>query len=217
MTTCRRWTTTTCGAASPALTAVRRSDSDPRRRRAARPGRSRCWPDGATHPDPLARCELVAAMGAASPARAAWRAGQMIDILAEGQRCRRPRSRRLQALKTGQLIQYSAEAGAILGPRRCGRQRARIAAYGRDLGAAFQIADDVLDAAGATLPISARPPARTRGRQGHAGQRCWGGAAPPGSGRPWRSRRPAISIRSAAAAHRLRQLASYVVAEDTDP
>jgi farnesyl diphosphate synthase len=60
-----------------------------------------------------------------------------------------PAVTRLQALKTGKLIQFSAEAGAILG-RAPQMQRHVLAAYGRDLGAAFQIADDLLDAEGST-------------------------------------------------------------------
>ena len=67
-----------------------------------------------THSDPQARCELVAALGAASGARG-MAGGQMIDMLAEGQMLDGPAVTRLQALKTGRLIQYSAEAGAILG------------------------------------------------------------------------------------------------------
>ena len=55
----------------------------------------------------------------------------------------------MQALKTGRLIEYSAEAGAILGRATTG-QRHALAAYGRDLGAAFQVADDVLDAVATT-------------------------------------------------------------------
>ena len=39
----------------------------------------------------------------------------MIDMLAEGQTLDGPAVTRLQALKTGRLIQFSAEAGAILG------------------------------------------------------------------------------------------------------
>jgi len=73
--------------------------------------------------------------------------GQMIDMLAEGQTLDGPAVTRLQALKTGRLIQYSAEAGAILG-RAATHQRHLLAAYGRDLGAAFQIADDLLDVEG---------------------------------------------------------------------
>lgn len=101
-----------------------------------------------THSDPQARCELVAALGAASGARG-MAGGQMIDMLAEGQTLDGTAVARLQALKTGRLIQYSAEAGAILG-RVALHQRHLLAAFGRDLGAAFQIADDLLDAEGST-------------------------------------------------------------------
>jgi farnesyl diphosphate synthase len=101
-----------------------------------------------THSDPQARCELVAALGGAAGARG-MAGGQMIDMLAEGQTLDGPAVTRLQALKTGRLIQFSAEAGAILG-RAAPVQRHLLAAYGRDLGAAFQIADDLLDAEGNT-------------------------------------------------------------------
>jgi farnesyl diphosphate synthase len=101
-----------------------------------------------THSDPQARCELVAALGGAAGVRG-MAGGQMIDMLAEGQTLTDAEVTRLQALKTGRLIQYSAEAGAILG-RAPVPQRHFLAAYGRDLGAAFQIADDLLDAEGTT-------------------------------------------------------------------
>jgi farnesyl diphosphate synthase len=96
-----------------------------------------------THSDPQARAELVLALAHASGARG-MAGGQMIDMQAEGRTLDGPAVTRLQALKTGRLIQYSAEAGAILG-RAPAQQRHLLAAYGRDLGAAFQIADDVLD------------------------------------------------------------------------
>jgi len=104
-----------------------------------------------THSDPQARCELVAALGAAAGARG-MAGGQMIDMLAPtlaggGRALDGPAVTRLQALKTGRLIQFSAEAGAILG-RAPMMQRHVLAAYGRDLGAAFQIADDLLDEEG---------------------------------------------------------------------
>ncbi|WP_408837019.1 polyprenyl synthetase family protein [Acidisphaera sp. L21] len=116
-----------------------------------------------THPDPLARCELVAALGAASGARG-MAGGQMIDMAAEGRTLSEAEVERLQALKTGRLIQYSAEAGAILG-RASPSARSKIAAYGRDLGTAFQIADDVLDAAGDTAAIG-----KTAGKDAAAGK-----------------------------------------------
>ena len=67
-----------------------------------------------THSDPHARCELVAALGSAAGARGMV-GGQMIDMAAEGRTLTAAEVTRLQALKTGRLIQYSAEAGAILG------------------------------------------------------------------------------------------------------
>ena len=107
--------------------------------------------DASTHSDPSARCELVAALAAAAGA-AGMVGGQMIDMQAEraqaaGERVEIAEVTRLHALKTGRLLQFSAEAGAILG-RAAAPVRVQIAAYGRDLGAAFQIADDVLDATG---------------------------------------------------------------------
>ncbi|MDE2517427.1 MAG: polyprenyl synthetase family protein [Rhodospirillales bacterium] len=104
-----------------------------------------------THSDPQARAELVLALAAASGPRGMV-GGQMIDMLAEGQSLDGPAVTRLQALKTGRLIQFSAEAGAILG-RAPARERHLLAAYGRDLGAAFQIADDILDTVGTEAEI----------------------------------------------------------------
>jgi farnesyl diphosphate synthase len=104
-----------------------------------------------THADPEARCELVTALAYASGARG-MAGGQMIDMLAEGKSLSGPEITRLQALKTGRLIQFSAEAGAILG-RAPAAQKHFIAAYGRELGGAFQIYDDVLDETGSAADI----------------------------------------------------------------
>jgi farnesyl diphosphate synthase len=116
-----------------------------------------------THSDPEARCELVVALGAAAGARG-MAGGQMIDMVTEGQILDAPAVTRLQTLKTGRLIQFSAEAGAILG-RAPYRQRHQVAAYGRDLGAAFQIADDLLDVEG-----TAEETGKTTGKDAAAGK-----------------------------------------------
>ena len=55
--------------------------------------------------------------------------------------------RRLQAMKTGALLVFACEAGAILGRATDGERRA-LADFGTALGFAFQIADDLLDAEG---------------------------------------------------------------------
>jgi len=116
-----------------------------------------------THSDSQARCELVAALGGAVGARG-MAGGQMIDMLTEGAALTDSQVARLQALKTGRLIQFSAEAGAILG-RAPLAQRHLLAAYGRDLGAAFQIADDLLDVEGTTTELG-----KTTGKDVAAGK-----------------------------------------------
>ena len=72
--------------------------------------------------------------------------GQMLDIDAE--RSTAPLSveeiRLLQAMKTGALLKFSVEAGAILAGADA-TARAALGVYGRAIGAAFQIADDILD------------------------------------------------------------------------
>ncbi len=104
-----------------------------------------------THSNAEARVELVQALGHAVGARGMC-GGQMIDMLGNNQAWTAEAIARMQALKTGRLIQFSAEAGAIMG-RAALPQRHLLAAYGRDVGAAFQIADDVLDVTGTAEEI----------------------------------------------------------------
>ncbi|MES1975520.1 MAG: farnesyl diphosphate synthase [Pseudomonadota bacterium] len=102
--------------------------------------------DPATHPDPFVRSELVLDLArAAGPAGMAG--GQMMDLEAEKSSFDLPTVTRLQALKTGALIACSVEAGAILG-RVPPEGRTPLRGYARDLGLAFQIADDLLDVEG---------------------------------------------------------------------
>ncbi len=99
-----------------------------------------------THADAAVRCRLAAGLAAAAGARGMV-GGQMIDLEAEDRTLDLDAISRLQALKTGALITFACEAGAILGEAsddECGA----LAGYGRDLGLAFQIADDLLDIEG---------------------------------------------------------------------
>lgn len=100
--------------------------------------------DRATHEDARIRVDLVTALAVASGA-AGMVGGQVVDIRGEGKSLPLDQVKRLHAMKTGALIRYSAEAGAILGGADTA-QRDAIIAYGRDIGTAFQVADDVLDA-----------------------------------------------------------------------
>lgn len=105
------------------------------------------------HPDPAVRIALVRALARAAGI-GGMVGGQMLDLAAEGRFSGgtplahgEDAIRDLQAMKTGALLAVSAEAGAILGGADAG-QRAALLAYGRALGAAFQIADDILDVEG---------------------------------------------------------------------
>ena len=96
-------------------------------------------------PAPQARLELIATLATASGAEGMV-LGQALDIAAESTRTPLPLAdiTRLQAAKTGALIEWSACAG----PRMVGADPAALAAYARALGLAFQIADDILDVEG---------------------------------------------------------------------
>jgi len=74
-------------------------------------------------------------------------AGQMLDLLAESNPLDQMGITRLQNLKTGRLIAFACEAGAILGKAPL-QLRQALRAYAHDLGLAFQIADDLLDVEG---------------------------------------------------------------------
>ena len=102
------------------------------------------------HADARVRTELIAGLARAS-GTAGMAGGQCLDLEADklGTPARSDLAHieRLQAMKTGALIGYACEAGAILG-RADASQRRALARFGERLGAAFQIADDLLDVEG---------------------------------------------------------------------
>jgi farnesyl diphosphate synthase len=97
--------------------------------------------------------ELVSALARASGV-GGMAGGQMLDLAAEG---RFAQSRTapfteqdvltLQAMKTGALLRFGCEAGGILAAA-TPAQRDALARYGKAVGQAFQIADDLLDLEG---------------------------------------------------------------------
>ena len=102
--------------------------------------------DDATHPDPFVRIELVACL-ARSAGPSGMGGGQMMDLEAEKASFDLNTVTRLQAMKTGALIACSVESGAILGKLPV-EGRTGLRGYARDIGLAFQIADDILDVEG---------------------------------------------------------------------
>jgi farnesyl diphosphate synthase len=102
--------------------------------------------DPATSGDPFVRAELVQCLATACGA-GGMVGGQMLDIAGEGQALDLHAITRLQQLKTGALLSAAVEMGAILG-RIAPEGRMHLKGYARDIGLAFQIADDLLDHAG---------------------------------------------------------------------
>ncbi len=102
--------------------------------------------DPATHEDPWVRSDLVLELArAAGPAGMAG--GQMMDLIAEGQHLDLPAITRLQQLKTGALIEYAIEAACIMTKMPI-EARTPYRGYARNIGLAFQIADDLIDYSG---------------------------------------------------------------------
>ncbi|MBH0238029.1 polyprenyl synthetase family protein [Methylobrevis albus] len=106
--------------------------------------------DPAGEPDAAIRIRLVTRLARAA-GMGGMVGGQMLDLAAEG-RFDAPAApmgeaevRSLQAMKTGALLRFAVDAGAMLG-RASGADAAWLARYGDLVGLAFQLADDLLDA-----------------------------------------------------------------------
>ncbi len=101
--------------------------------------------DPATSPNPEVRLALISSLAKASGAEGMV-LGQALDIAAEtaANPLTLDEITRLQAGKTGALIEWSAMAGARLASADTGP----LQAYSKALGLAFQIADDILDVEG---------------------------------------------------------------------
>ncbi|MGZ5803635.1 MAG: polyprenyl synthetase family protein [Rhizomicrobium sp.] len=106
-----------------------------------------------THPDAGVRLELVMALARAS-GLGGMVGGQMLDLAAEGRfDGGKPQSfdeagvATLQGMKTGALLRFACDAGAILGQANAAQRKA-LTQFGSVVGQAFQIADDLLDVEG---------------------------------------------------------------------
>jgi farnesyl diphosphate synthase len=104
--------------------------------------------DPQTHADPSTRIQVVARLAEAAGARGMV-GGQMMDMIADELGDDIAAVTRMQRLKTGMLITYAVEVGALMG-RASDDARHALSAYAHDLGLAFQITDDILDAEGSS-------------------------------------------------------------------
>lgn len=107
--------------------------------------------DPATHEDPRVRIELVSSLAQASGGNGLC-GGQMLDILGEHAEFDLGTITRLQRMKTGKLMIFACEAGAILGKADEPHRKA-LCNYATDLGHAFQVTDDILDVEGNVIEM----------------------------------------------------------------
>jgi farnesyl diphosphate synthase len=110
--------------------------------------------DPATHPSGEIRAHLTVELARASGA-SGMAGGQMIDLIAEGVELDIDGITRLQRLKSGALISWCADAGAILGEAGS-ENRLSLRGYAQCVGLAFQIADDLLDCSGDEAAVGKR-------------------------------------------------------------
>ena len=94
-------------------------------------------------PDPT-RAQLVLGLARAA-GMGGMAGGQALDLQAEQEKPDEAGIVALQAMKTGALIRFACEAGALIG-RAAPRERETLAEFGSAVGLAFQLADDLLDA-----------------------------------------------------------------------
>jgi len=167
--------------------------------------------DEDTHQDPFVRAELVLALARAS-GLSGMVGGQAMDMAAGQTMQDLGTVTRLQQLKTGALIAFAVEAGAILG-RLPAEGRTRLRGYAHDLGLAFQIADDLLDAEGDAQAVG-----KATGKDAAAGKATFVGLLGLE-----RARAQAQSLAEQAIAHLvhfgreadlLREIAAYTVQRD---
>ncbi len=99
--------------------------------------------DPDTHPDPHVRVELVKKLAEAAGPQGMV-GGQMLDLIGEEEEFDLGTISRMQRMKTGKLMAFACEAGAILGKADDAHKKALVN-YAYDLGLAFQVTDDILD------------------------------------------------------------------------
>lgn len=134
--------------------------------------------------------------------------GQSLDLLAEGRSLSEEELARVHGLKTGALLAAALEMGAMAAGASA-ETRAAIGDFGRDLGLAFQVMDDVLDATGSAEVLGKLPSDADFEKStyvlllGVEGARTWAGSLV--------DRGLAALDAAGLAAPRLRRLASFVI------
>lgn len=98
---------------------------------------------------PQVRSRLVNMVAVACGSRG-MTGGQSLDLSAEGRDLSTEQIEQMYAMKTGALIHAAVVAPALMAESLAAEQLAAIDAFGRTIGVAFQIKDDILDVEGDT-------------------------------------------------------------------
>lgn len=104
-----------------------------------------------TCPDSDTRCYLIEMLANAAGAFNGMVAGQMLDLIGSAyndkQEDKEDLIKHIEEMKTGRLLRYAVEAGAVLG-QATETELKNLIGYSRKIGIAFQITDDILDTIG---------------------------------------------------------------------
>ncbi len=115
-------------------------------------------------PDAAAQLEMVKLLGSASGSRG-MAGGQAIDLAAVGKTLSVPELEFMHIHKTGALIRAAAVMGARCGSGLSEAEFAKVDAYAKAVGLAFQVVDDVLDAEAPTATLG-----KTAGKDAEQGK-----------------------------------------------
>ncbi len=101
--------------------------------------------------DAATRCRLIEMLANAAGAFNGMVSGQMLDLIASAYNYQQEDEediiKHIEEMKTGRLLRYAVESGAVLGGA-SDEELKRLVRYSRKIGIAFQIADDILDMTG---------------------------------------------------------------------
>jgi farnesyl diphosphate synthase len=104
------------------------------------------------HTDPDQRVQMIRALAQSAGSRG-MAGGQAIDLASVGKALTGEQLRDMHARKTGALIACAVHLGVLAAGSRDTAAGAALDDYGRAIGLAFQIADDILDVEGATATL----------------------------------------------------------------
>lgn len=132
--------------------------------------------DPDTHPDARIRLKLVEGLARAVGPRGMC-GGQMLDLISESRDLDVGAVTRMQKMKTGALIMFACEVGAIMG-KASPKHTMALRNYAHDFGMAFQMTDDLLDLMGVQQDLG-----KETGKDAKAGKKNFLAFMAPGEAR----------------------------------